>query len=100
MSKFKEKSAFGKIIFIIFFPIFLLFKLLIYLYKFLISPLLPHVCKFTPTCSTYFLNALNEYGLFVGSYLGFKRLLKCNPWSKGGLDPVKPNIKGKIKWIL
>ena len=98
--KFKEKSCFEKIIFIIFFPIYFIELLLVYLYKFLISPLLPHVCKYTPSCSKYFLLALKEYGVFVGSYMGIKRFLKCNPFSKGGLDLVKPNIKGNIKWIL
>lgn len=58
------------------------------------------MCRYTPTCSTYFLTALNEYGFFKGTFLGVKRLFKCNPFSKGGFDPVKPNIKGKIKWIL
>lgn len=86
--------------FIILFPIFLLEKILIYFYKFCISPLLPNSCRFYPTCSTYFLQALNEYGAVFGFFVGCKRILKCNPFSKGGYDPIKPNVKGKIKWIL
>ena len=78
----------------------MLIKLLIYFYKACLSPILNTGCKFTPSCSTYFLQALDEYGLFRGFVLGTKRIFRCNPFSKGGLDPVKPNIKGKIKWIL
>ena len=85
---------------VILFPLLLIEYLLIYFYKFCISPFLPNVCKFTPTCSTYFAQAIKEYGAFKGCYLGLKRLVRCNPWSKGGWDPLKPNIKGKIKWIL
>jgi len=73
---------------------------LIWVYKKCISPFLPHVCKFTPTCSTYTNESIKEWGFFKGIFLGFKRLLKCNPWSKGGLDPVKTNIKGDYKWLM
>ena len=97
---FKNKSFVQKILFIVFFPLILIEYFLIYFYRICISPLLPRVCKFTPSCSTYFLLALGEYGIFKGSYLGVIRILKCNPWSKGGIDPLKPNIRGKIKWIL
>ena len=82
------------------FPLKLVEFVLIFMYKIFISPFLPHVCKFRPTCSTYFLIAIKEYGAVKGFFLGFKRLLRCNPNSEGGWDPVKPNIKGKIKWIL
>lgn len=85
---------------IILFPFKMVLYAFIYFYKWCISPLLPHVCKFTPTCSTYFLQALKEYGFFKGFYLGVKRLCRCVPFTKGGWDPIKPNIKGKIKWIL
>ena len=47
-------------------------------------------CKFYPTCSEYTKQAIQKYGAFKGSYLGMKRILKCNPFSKkGGYDPVK-----------
>ncbi len=46
-------------------------------------------CKFIPSCSEYAIQALENYGLFYGSFLALKRILKCNPWSKGGLDPLK-----------
>lgn len=47
------------------------------------------VCRFHPTCSEYTYEAIDRYGFFKGSFLGFKRILRCNPWSKGGYDPVK-----------
>ena len=46
-------------------------------------------CKFYPTCSNYMIDAITKYGSFKGLYLGLKRLIKCNPFSKGGYDPVK-----------
>lgn len=72
----------------------------IWVYKKCISPFLPHACKFTPTCSTYMSESIQEWGFFKGSALGFKRLLKCNPFAKGGLDPVKTNLKGDYKWLM
>lgn len=46
-------------------------------------------CKFYPTCSKYALQAYEKYGFLKGSYLTIKRILKCNPFSKGGYDPLK-----------
>ena len=43
-------------------------------------------CKYIPTCSNYAIAVLNDFGFFKGSYLTIKRLLKCNPFSKGGID--------------
>ena len=48
-------------------------------------------CKFQPTCSNYAIGVLKEFGFFKGIYLMIKRLLKCNPWSKGGYDPIPVN---------
>lgn len=45
-------------------------------------------CRFTPTCSDYFYQAVNKYGTIKGSFLGIKRILRCHPWSKGGYDPL------------
>ena len=50
-------------------------------------------CRFTPTCSNYAIDALNEYGLFKGLYLSIKRILRCNPWGGYGYDPVKVKEK-------
>lgn len=46
------------------------------------------VCRFTPKCSDYTYEAIEKYGAIKGSILGFKRIIKCHPWSKGGSDPV------------
>lgn len=53
-----------------------------------ISPTRPPCCRFSPTCSEYALEALEKYGALKGSYLAFRRLLKCHPFHKGGYDPV------------
>ena len=67
-------------------------------YKFLISPVLGNNCRYLPTCSEYFIDCLNEYGVLKGSYEGIKRILSCHPvkflGGGHGLDPVKKkNIK-------
>lgn len=53
-------------------------------------------CKYIPTCSNYGIEALEKYGFFKGSYLTIKRILKCNPFSKGGIDLV-PERKCKVE---
>ncbi len=58
-------------------------------YQNFISPLFPPTCRFTPTCSVYFIQALEKYGVIKGSYLGIRRILKCHPWHEGGYDPLK-----------
>ena len=45
-------------------------------------------CRFRPTCSEYAIGVLNEFGFFKGSYLSIKRIIRCNPRSKGGYDPI------------
>lgn len=65
-----------------------IFSIPILLYKFLISPMLPKCCRFYPSCSTYFLDALRSHNVFYGCFLGIKRLLKCNGFFLGGYDPV------------
>ena len=58
-------------------------------YQICISPLmLPGKCRFIPTCSAYFIQAVEKYGPFKGSALGIKRILKCHPFHPGGFDPV------------
>lgn len=58
-------------------------------YKRFISPLFPPSCKFSPTCSQYAIEAIERYGMLKGCFLGAWRLLRCNPFSRGGFDPVK-----------
>ena len=64
-------------------------------YKFLISPLIGHSCRYLPTCSEYSIEALKEFGLFKGSFISLKRILSCHPFKEGGIDPVKKEIKFK-----
>ena len=67
-------------------------KILIFLikaYKKYISPLLPKSCRFYPTCSEYAIRALCKYGVLKGSIKSMYRILRCNPFNKGGYDPVK-----------
>jgi putative membrane protein insertion efficiency factor len=64
------------------------FLFLIRLYQYAISPFTPATCRFEPTCSSYFAEALKTHGLFYGTYLGVKRILSCHPWGKSGYDPV------------
>jgi putative membrane protein insertion efficiency factor len=59
------------------------------LYKTLISPFLPPACRFEPTCSVYMMEAVEKYGAIKGTWMGVKRLLRCQPFCKGGYDPVK-----------
>lgn len=58
------------------------------IYQIIISPLLGPSCRFTPTCSQYAIEAIQKYGPFKGSWLSFKRILKCHPWGGSGYDPV------------
>jgi|TARA_B110000003_G_scaffold259938_1_gene280351 uncharacterized protein len=68
-------------------------------YKFLISPLLGHSCRYLPTCSEYSIEALKEFGLVKGIFISIKRILSCHPikflGGGDGFDPVKKQIKAK-----
>ena len=57
-------------------------------YRHVISPGLPRRCKYEPSCSRYALDAIREYGALRGIVLAAWRVLRCNPWSDGGYDPV------------
>jgi putative membrane protein insertion efficiency factor len=59
------------------------------LYRRVVSPLLPARCKYEPTCSAYAAQAVREFGILRGLVLAAWRLLRCNPWSHGGFDPVE-----------
>ena len=76
---------------------FLIF--LINFYRKFITHLLPSRCIYTPSCSAYALEALQKRNVFVAIFLIIFRILRCNPFSKGGYDPV-PDSKNKTKWVL
>ena len=56
-------------------------------------------CKYIPSCSEYMLEAILKHGFFKGVFLGAYRIIRCNPWSKGGFDKV-PDKKSLVKWVL
>jgi len=68
------------------------FIFFIKVYKKVISPLLPPSCIYTPSCSSYAIDALKKHGTVQGLILSIKRVFRCHPWHKGGYDPV-PEVK-------
>ncbi|MEA2016176.1 MAG: membrane protein insertion efficiency factor YidD [Actinomycetota bacterium] len=66
-----------------------LFIFLLKAYKKVISPLLPGSCRFYPTCSRYAIEAINKYGVLKGSIKSAYRILRCNPFNRGGYDPLR-----------
>ena len=76
------------------------FKLLLIIpvkmYQKLLSPLLGSNCRYTPTCSHYTIEAIEEWGALRGGFKGIKRILSCNPWGGSGYDPVPKNPKKHI----
>jgi putative membrane protein insertion efficiency factor len=71
---------------IISFPLILIVRI----YQWIISPLLPPVCRYEPTCSHYMIESIQIWGPLKGSYLGIKRIMRCHPWGGNGHDPVPP----------
>lgn len=70
-------------------------KIIIYLIRaYQVTPMHAHsMCRYKPTCSEYMVQALETYGLFKGLYLGIKRILRCNPFGKYGIDKLKKEGK-------
>ena len=62
--------------------------MIIRVYQYLLSPFLGNSCRFFPSCSHYSQEAFHLHGLFYGSYLSIKRILRCHPWCQGGFDPI------------
>lgn len=89
-----------KIINILLYPLKLTSLFLIYVYKLLISPLLPKNCMYTPSCSTYAVQAIKKHGVISGTVLAVKRICRCSPNHKGGIDEVPLSIKGEDKWLF
>ena len=58
-----------------------------------------HTCMYRPTCSQYTLESINNYGVILGICMGFWRILRCNPLSKGGYDPV-PEKFWQVRWLI
>lgn len=70
-------------------------KILIFIvriYQTLISPLFPPSCRYCPTCSSYMIDALKKHGPILGLIMGISRILRCNPFIRGGVDPVPDNF--------
>lgn len=57
-------------------------------YQYVISPIFPASCRYSPTCSQYMKEAILKHGVLKGSWLGFKRIARCHPWAGHGHDPV------------
>ncbi|MBU2650605.1 MAG: membrane protein insertion efficiency factor YidD [Bacteroidetes bacterium] len=64
------------------------FLLLIYVYRYVISPLTPASCRHLPTCSEYAVESLKKHGIFKGLWLSVRRISRCHPWGTSGFDPV------------
>jgi len=71
--------------------------LLIKGYQKILSPWLGQRCRFHPSCSNYCIEALQQHGMVRGLWLGFKRILKCQPFHPGGYDPVPERKENPIK---
>lgn len=65
-----------------------LFIFLIRVYQYVLSPILPNACRYSPTCSQYAVEALRKHGVWRGSILAAKRIGRCHPWGGHGHDPV------------
>nr|WP_099975341.1 MULTISPECIES: membrane protein insertion efficiency factor YidD [Lactobacillaceae] len=61
-------------------------------YQKFISPILPPSCRYYPTCSNYFIDAVKKHGIILGSIMGIARILRCHPFIRGGVDPVPDNF--------
>jgi putative membrane protein insertion efficiency factor len=66
-----------------------LFIGLIQIYRRFLSPMLPPTCRFEPSCSLYTVQAIEEYGVLKGLFMGIRRVLRCHPFARGGFDPLR-----------
>ena len=63
------------------------------LYQWLLSPMLGKSCRFHPTCSHYMVEAIEEWGILKGGWMGLKRIGRCHPWGGSGYDPVPKKVE-------
>ncbi|CAA7624346.1 membrane protein insertion efficiency factor YidD [Magnetospirillum sp. UT-4] len=77
-------------------PLAWLLRGLVRAYQLLVSPILPPSCRFTPSCSSFAMEALARHGAVKGTWLAICRVARCHPWNDGGYDPVpEPKSKGR-----
>lgn len=86
-SNYKQVLVIALVVILVFTAKFWMIGFIVFYRKFL-SPLLPPMCRFRPTCSAYALEAVQKYGPFKGAWLATIRIFKCGPWHPGGDDPV------------
>ena len=67
------------------------------MYQWFISPVFPNSCRYSPTCSHYAIDALDEWGAIKGLWLAIKRLGRCHPWGDSGYDPVPKKKSMKVE---
>jgi len=75
-------------------PLAYLFALPVRAYRLIFSPWVGHGCRYQPTCSAYALEALEKHGAIMGSWLAIRRIGRCHPWGRSGIDEV-PDKKPK-----
>ena len=73
-------------------PLSAIMVFVIRVYQRAVSPFLPRVCRFQPSCSQYFIEALHKRGVLMGTLLGLWRIIRCNPFCRGGHDPVPERL--------
>ncbi|MFC7403915.1 membrane protein insertion efficiency factor YidD [Georgenia alba] len=79
-------------------PLAWLLVLVVRAYQTIVSPWLPPTCRYYPSCSTYAVRSLRRHGFIKGTALAAWRLLRCNPWSRGGVDHVPPRGRWSTGW--
>ena len=84
----RETNAILTVLRVILLPLSWIILAAIAFYQFALRPFLPASCIYTPGCSAYFMEAVRRHGPISGSVLGVKRLCRCHPWGRGGIDPV------------
>ncbi|MCR8969535.1 membrane protein insertion efficiency factor YidD [Facklamia sp. 7083-14-GEN3] len=76
-----------------------IFIKLIRFYQKYISPLTPPSCRYSPTCSSYTIQAIERFGALKGLLMGLVRILRCHPFREGGLDPVPDHFTLRRQWV-